>query len=427
MGDIDQLTLPANRSMLTASDTAPPIPMNCIVKMKFLFTVHPMFGHFHAMVPLARSLQEHGHAVAFATGKSFGPVIRRNGFLHFPCGIDFDGSKDIFEALPEWEAIRARYSMSALQQLCGFIQGLAPRMADDLIGLVGTWKPDVIVRDPVEFGGYIAAECYGLPHATIIWATYISAKDLCADAVLELRRRYRPPADPGLDTLDRYLVLDFLPASWTFPDLPYPPVAHRFCAPPFDLSSGDARLPDWMDTLPDQPTVYATLGTTFNQSPDTFRAILTALSTEAVNLIMTVGRSMDPAQFGSQLDHIKIAQYIPQTLLLPRCDALIFHGGYNSLLSALWHGLPMVIIPQGAGDQLPTGWRCAAVGAGVLVEENPPQPEAIRAAVKAVLEQQAYRARARALQREIKALPGLAEAVKRLEVLAETREPQPND
>ena len=49
------------------------------------------------------------------------------------------------------------------------------------------------------------------------------------------------------------------------------------------LSSGDARLPDWLSTLPRQPTVYATLGTTFNRSPDTFQAILAALSAAPVS------------------------------------------------------------------------------------------------------------------------------------------------
>jgi UDP:flavonoid glycosyltransferase YjiC (YdhE family) len=262
--------------------------------MRFLFTMHPAFGHFHAMAPLAQALTKQGHEVAFATGKGFGPVIRRNGYLHFACGLDFDGSADIFQALPEWPAIEARHPNNGLAQLYGFIQELAPRMADDLMRLVDAWRPDVILRDPVEFGGYIAAECHGLPHATAIWATYISAKALCPEAVVELRRRYGLPDDLGWDTLDRYLVLDFLPASWTIPQLPYPGVAHRFCAPPFDLSSGDAKLPDWLSALPSQPTVYATLGTTFNRSPSTFQAILAALTTEPVNVIMTVGRSMDP-------------------------------------------------------------------------------------------------------------------------------------
>jgi UDP:flavonoid glycosyltransferase YjiC (YdhE family) len=394
--------------------------------MRFLFTLQPAHGHFHSMVPLAQALTAHGHDVAFATGKGFGPVVQRVGFHHFPCGFDFDGSKDILEVLPEWETIKRMPISPGEQQLYGFIQVLAPQMADDLIELMNTWKPDVIIRDPVEFGGYIAAEHYALPHATVLWAFYISAKFSCADAVVELRQRYGLPDDPHLDTLDRYLVLTFLPASWTFPNWPPPPVTHRFCAPPFDLSS-EAGLPEWVESLPDRPTVHATLGTTFNRSPGTFQAIITALSTEEVNLIMTVGRSVDPAQFQPLPNHIKIERYIPQTLLLPYCKALIFHGGYNSLHSALWHGLPMVLIPMGAGDQYPTALRCAEVGAGVLVEGNPPEPEAIRAATEAVLGQPAYRARARQLQRKMKELPPLSEAVKRLEVLARDREPQPDD
>jgi hypothetical protein len=43
----------------------------------------------------------------------------------------------------------------------------------------------------------------------------------------------------------------------------------------------------------------------------------------------------------------------------------------------------------------------------VLLEDNPPRPEAIRAAVRAVLEQPGYRESALGFQREIRALPGL--------------------
>ena len=392
--------------------------------MRALLTVHPMFGHFHAMVPLAQALQDHGHEVAFATGKSFGPIVQRVGFRHFPCGFDFDGSGEILEAMPEWETIKKRAATGPVQQLYGFVQGLAPIMADDLLDLADTWQPEVIIRDPVEFGGYIAAEYWRLPHATVMWASYISAKMASGDALLELRQRYGLPSDLELDTLDRYLVLDSLPSSWTFPDWPPPPVTHRFCTPPFDLSS-DAGLPDWLDSLPPQPTVYATLGTTFNRAPVTFQAVVDAFSGEDINLIMTVGHSNDPARFQPPADHIKIARYIPQTLVLPHCDAIIFHGGYNSLLSALWYGLPMVVIPQQAGDNYSTARRCADVGVGVLVEEQPPDPQAIRRAVKSILEQPEYRGRARQLQHEIKELPSLSEAVKRLEILAETREPQP--
>ncbi len=204
---------------------------------------------------------------------------------------------------------------------------------------------------------------------------------------------------------------------------PFPVVTQRFCAPPFDVNSDD-HLPDWISALPDRPTIYATLGTTFNQSPATFQAILEALSTEDVNAIITVGRSMDPLQFQPLSANIHIERYIPQTLLLPRCAAMLFHGGYNSLHSALWHGLPLVITPLGAGDQYPTGLLCEKLGAGVMIKEQPPQAETIRGAVKAVIEQPTYRARAQQLQHDLKALPTLSEAVIRLEQLARTHEPQ---
>lgn len=84
----------------------------------------------------------------------------------------------------------------------------------------------------------------------------------------------------------------------------------------------------------------------------------------------------------------------------------------------------MVLLPQGAGDNWPNARRCAELGAGVVVEGQPPEPEAVRAAVRRVLDRPEYRARAQQLQGEIKQLPGLSEAVTRLERLARTQKPQ---
>ncbi len=84
----------------------------------------------------------------------------------------------------------------------------------------------------------------------------------------------------------------------------------------------------------------------------------------------------------------------------------------------------MVITPLGAGDQYPTGLLCEKLGVGVMIKEQPPQAEAIRAAVQAVIEQPTYRARAQQLQHDLKVLPPLSEAVKRLENLARTHAPQ---
>ena len=193
--------------------------------------------------------------------------------------------------------------------------------------------------------------------------------------------------------------------------------------PPFDQSIG-GDLPSWVTSLPDQPTVYATLGTTFNQKPGHFRALIDAFSTEAFNAIITVGKSIDPAQFHPLPPNVRVERYIPQTLILPYCDTVVFHGGFNSLHSAIWHCLPMVIIPLGGGDQRLAAVQCDELGLGIFVDEAQPKPETINAAVRAVLEQPSYRQRVDQFRSEMMALPDLCEAVHRLENLAETREPQ---
>lgn len=385
--------------------------------MKFLFTVHPMYGHFHSMVPLANELTMKGHEVAFATGKSFGSVVRNAGFPHFSCGFDFDGSKDILETFPDPDAALSQAMPSGERQLYGFIRELAPPMARDLIELAGAWKPNVIVRDPVEFGGYIAAEHYGIPHVSLLWAMYISPKQSCAKALIELRRRFGLPEDPALDSFDKYLIIDYLPESWAFPEWLPPRVTRRFQSTPYD-GKGNTVLPEWLQSMPNRITVYATLGTTFNQSPDTFLAVIEAFRNQSFNLIITVGLSMDPSRFQPLPDNIRIERYIPQTLILSHCDAIIFHGGFNSLHSALTQGLPMVLLPMGAGDQYPTALRCSALGLGILIEESPPKPESIIAAVKTILGQTSYRTQVERLKAEIAALPLLSDAVKLMESLA---------
>ena len=69
-----------------------------------------------------------------------------------------------------------------------------------------------------------------------------------------------------------------------------------------DFETGEEALPPWVADLPDRPTVYATLGTIVNASRAAalFPLMLAALRDEPINLILTVGRDNDPAQFGPQ-------------------------------------------------------------------------------------------------------------------------------
>lgn len=80
-------------------------------------------------------------------------------------------------------------------------------------------------------------------------------------------------------------------------------------------------MPQWVTQLPKQPTVYVTLGTEVNHMPGFYprviQTIIDGLRDEPINLIVTLGRDKDPADFGAQPANVHIERYIPHTLLLP--------------------------------------------------------------------------------------------------------------
>ena len=51
---------------------------------------------------------------------------------------------------------------------------------------------------------------------------------------------------------------------------------------------------------------------------------------------------------GAQPAHVRAERFVPQSEELPHCDLVISHGGSGSVLGALAHGLPQLLLPLGA-------------------------------------------------------------------------------
>jgi UDP:flavonoid glycosyltransferase YjiC (YdhE family) len=392
--------------------------------MRVLFTTFAGTGHLHPLVPLARALTAAGHTVAFAAAPAFCPDVEAVGFPCFPAGLDEPeaGWASLVPALRDVPQVGDAWTALFMQHVFG---DLLPRhMVPDLLTLGQTWRPDLIVRDPTEFGGCVAAECLKVPHATGREGSFRSPaswRALLGESLDALRRTHGLPPDPEMAMLYRYLGFAWVPPRFLDPAASIHPVMHFLRPTPFDQGGVEA-LPSWVASLPARPTVYATLGTVFNRRPDLFAAIIAALSGEPVNLILTVGRTMDPAQFGELPPNVHVERYIPQTLLFPRCAAVVTHGGFGTVLSALSSGLPLVIIPISA-DQPRNARRCTALGVGRALDPTEVTPETVREAVRAVLNEPGYRLQAQRLREEMAALPGADHAVALLERLAQEGQP----
>lgn len=381
--------------------------------MRVLCTCVPGFGHFHPMVPVARALEAAGHHVAFATEARFCARVERAGFRAFPCGL---GPGVVArEVLADAAARDLTPEAFGARMFAGVA---APAKVPGLLAAVDAWRPALVISDVTDFAGPVAAAAAGIAHAahSLGPAFPLELHRLGAElaAPMWLDRGLEPPPLGGMFAA---AYLDICPPSLQTADLAAVAGAVHTVRPvPFDTVPGEA-LPPWFAELTARPTVYATLGTLDNGAPGVLEAVVAGLRDEPLHLLVTVGPDRDPGELGPQPENVRVERYVPQSLLLPHCDAVVAHGGSGTTLAALAHGLPLLLLPQGA-NQFANAERCAALGAGIRLLPHEVDPLSVRAAVRALLDQPGYRARAADVAREIDGMPAPEHVVPLLEGLA---------
>jgi UDP:flavonoid glycosyltransferase YjiC (YdhE family) len=377
--------------------------------MRILFTCYPGFGHLHPMLPLARAALRAGHEVAFATGPDVAPRAGSFGFDSWPVGLT--GGETV-------ERYLARYPDSNDLPPAERLRKVAPRMfvdiaarsrVDALRERAERWGTDLIVHDQSEFAGPIVATALGTPTAVHSWGPMMPAEllELIEPALGSLA------AEHGVDDLSRVLedpvYVDICPPSLQLPGGPQwkriQPVRHEDPQP----APGEA-LPAAASRLPHTATVYVTLGTVVNKLPGVFEAVLAGLAGIEVNAIVTVGPDVDPGRLGPQPAHVLVERYIPQSLVLPRCRAIVAHAGAGTMLGALAHGVPQVLLPHGAEQHL-NAEACRRAGAAFVIAPERVSAEVIRTALERVLEEPSFADAARRLRDEIAAMPSADEAL----------------
>lgn len=168
-----------------------------------------------------------------------------------------------------------------------------------------------------------------------------------------------------------------------------------------------APLPLGPPTVGPRPRVYVTFGTLFNQNLDLFRVALDALAPLPVEVVVTIGRDHDPAALAPHPANARVERFVPQAELLPSCQAIVHHGGAGTMFGALAHGVPQVIVPQGA-DNFEHTDICERAGVAVGLRPGEATPDALARAVQQVLDDPGYREAGARVAAEIAALPDAA-------------------
>jgi UDP:flavonoid glycosyltransferase YjiC (YdhE family) len=391
--------------------------------VRVLFTYAGGSGHADPLVPIADGVRASGHATAFFGRRSAASMLDANGFTLFADADDPALTTGDHATITPLLALDMEREYRDLR---GFADRIARARMAGVLEVAAEWQSDVLVCDEGDFGGMMAAERVGLPHATVL--TLAAGSFVRAETVAEpldaIRAELGLPLDPGLAMPARDLVVSPFPPS--FRDPAFPLAENAISIRPGVGPTSRGAMPTWMADLPEGPIVYFTLGTIFNQeSGDLFDRVLSGLRELPATVVVTVGRNIDPTRFGPQPDHVHVERYIPQSALLPHCDLVVNHGGSGSVIGALAHGLPLVVLPMGA-DQLPNAERCEQLGVGVVLDAVRATPRSVHDAALALLTDNDAREAAARIRDETASLPGPDAVVPLLEKLVERRHSSPS-
>jgi len=367
--------------------------------MRILFGSWPGYGHLLPMVPLIRAAQQGGHDVVVSSGADMSALIGQLGVAAHRSGVTLaesysrmPDSMTISELPPEEQpGFAARHLFGA---------GAVDR-ARDVLDLLHTWRPDLVVHDTLELGSPTAAAMHGIRHVTHGYGPMVPNTRYFAAAIgSAVSDAGLPDPIPGVFAAP---YLDICPPGLRGTE-PYPWTAiHPLRPSPGEIEPNSPVQLD-LSALPHPDTVYLTLGTIMNQAPEVFRAVIDGCVRWRVNLIVTTGPGFDSALLGPLPPAIRTAPFLPQAAVLPHCRAVVSHAGAGTMLGALYHGLPQLCLPQGT-DQPSNTAALLPTGAALALQPDEITADAVAEALGRLLHEPSFRQAAHRLRAEIDHMP----------------------
>ncbi|WP_443058828.1 glycosyltransferase [Streptomyces sp. NBC_00400] len=416
-----------------------------------LFAVPPLAGHVNPTIAVAAELTARGHRVAWTGPAAALSALLPAGSHLYPAG-DRSGGDGIDVLHGRWRDLRG---IAALRFLwADVLLPLARAMVPGVHAAVEAFVPDVLVADQQALAGPLVARRHGLPWATSATTTAEFTRpfdgvpkvgEWVAQRIAALLAECGAPSgwDPRFSP---HLVLVFsTPAllgdggpagdeAGGPPGVdarPYAPAAGRadavsrpagrrypphyaFVGPAFGARPSTGDFP-WHRLDPGRARVLVSLGTLNREAGARFYpAVLRAADALADRAQLILAAPADLA--GTVPHHVVHQEYVPQLALLPHLDAVLCHGGHNTVCEALAYGLPLVVAPV-RDDQPIVAGQVTGAGAGVRVRFGRARADELHQALAAVLDDPAHRRGARRIQASFAAAGGARSAADRLEKL----------
>jgi MGT family glycosyltransferase len=175
----------------------------------------------------------------------------------------------------------------------------------------------------------------------------------------------------------------------------------------------------WTPPPGDGALVYLSLGSLGSADVALMRELVELLAPTPYRYVVSRGPRADEYALA---DNMIGAGFLPQTSVLPHVDAVITHGGNNTVTECMWFGRPMIVLPI-FWDQHDNAQRVAECGYGVRLPTYGLTGEALVRALARVLGDPELRARSAAAGGRLRAAPGTVLAADLIERVALTGQP----
>ncbi len=359
-----------------------------------------MHGRVNPTLPIVAELVRRGHTVTYHTSPAFSEAIAAAG------------ARVLLYAGGEQPLPDPPVPITLMEGLVTTAVRVLPTALTELRDI----RPDLIVHDSACVWGAVAARELDVPAASSFttfafnrhvpspthgsWALLAGAATHPSSLVgyprsrWGLRRRFDVRGLPLFDLGNIRQPLNLVYTSRAFqPDVEDFDESYRFVGPSLGARPSDASFP--VDSLQD-PVLYASFGTVFGADPRVLRTFATALAPLGGTVIVSTGQT-DPAELGTLPANVLARRSVPQLEVLGRAAMFVTHGGMNSVNEAMYAGVPMLVIPQGAEQPL-VARRVVELGAGLSLRPEDATEGNVRDRARRLLDEPRFREAATALQ-----------------------------
>jgi UDP:flavonoid glycosyltransferase YjiC (YdhE family) len=238
-------------------------------------------------------------------------------------------------------------------------------------------RPDLAIVDCMLPAALAAARATGTPAVSLVHFFYGPARttmlregggyttDLRALTATHEALGLGPVRD-GLAVWEAVELLLVTAPRWL--DLDAGPPAHVVHAGPLDVRT-QVGAPSRAASSPQR--VLLTFSTTvMDDQPALVDRVCTAVAALDVHAVLTLGPALDRDALDLP-DQIEVLEFGDHDRLMPTCAAVVGHGGLGTMLRALAHGLPQLLLPLGR-DQAFNASRTEQLAAGIVLPPDAP-------------------------------------------------------